>query len=198
MPYLNGVPESFPSDVFVMGEQSLPQPKKWARLLMKTLLVPVVGRSGMVQRQLARALDVPETTHFAAGFTSRGGRLHCGRCVSLSDTVFFDYAPVFLEDYVGFSFRNVLITSTHDTRDFRRVIARSIILERNVWVTTNVVILGGVRIGQNSIIAAGSVVTHDIPANVLAGGNPCHVLRHIERGVDRPGCTRATGEVSLA
>ena len=49
----------------------------------------------------------------------------------------------------------------------------------NVWIGGSVVILGGVTIGENSIIGAGSVVTHDIPANVIAVGNPCRVLREI-------------------
>ena len=49
----------------------------------------------------------------------------------------------------------------------------------NVWIGGSVVILGGVTIGENTIIGAGSVVTHDIPANVIAVGNPCRVLREI-------------------
>lgn len=49
----------------------------------------------------------------------------------------------------------------------------------NVWIGSNVVILPGVTIGDNSVIGAGSVVTHDIPKNVVAVGNPCRVLREI-------------------
>ena len=49
----------------------------------------------------------------------------------------------------------------------------------NVWLGGSVVILGGVTIGKNSVIGAGSVVTHDIPANVMAVGNPAKVLRKI-------------------
>ena len=49
----------------------------------------------------------------------------------------------------------------------------------NVWIGGGVTIIGGVTIGDNTIIGAGSVVTHDIPANVIAVGNPCHVLREI-------------------
>ena len=47
----------------------------------------------------------------------------------------------------------------------------------NVWITTNVTILPGVTIGENTIIGAGSVVTRDIPANVYAAGNPCRVIK---------------------
>lgn len=49
----------------------------------------------------------------------------------------------------------------------------------NVWIGANSVILPGVNIGDNSVIGAGSVVTGDIPSNVVAVGNPCRVLREI-------------------
>ena len=50
---------------------------------------------------------------------------------------------------------------------------------KNVWVGAGAVILPGVTIGDNSVIGAGSVVTKDIPANCVAVGNPCRVLREI-------------------
>jgi acetyltransferase-like isoleucine patch superfamily enzyme len=53
-------------------------------------------------------------------------------------------------------------------------------LEENVWVGMNVIILKGVTIGKNSVIAAGSIVTKPIPANCLAGGNPAKVLIQYE------------------
>lgn len=49
----------------------------------------------------------------------------------------------------------------------------------NVWIGGSAVILPGVTIGDNTVIGAGSVVTRDIPANVIAAGNPCRVLRKI-------------------
>lgn len=49
----------------------------------------------------------------------------------------------------------------------------------NVWIGGNAVILPGVTIGDNAVIGAGSVVTKDIPANVIAAGNPCRVIREI-------------------
>ncbi len=56
----------------------------------------------------------------------------------------------------------------------------------NVFIGTNSTVLKGVRIGDNSVIGAGSVVTSDIPANVVAAGNPCRPLRDIPVGVARP------------
>ena len=52
-------------------------------------------------------------------------------------------------------------------------------LERNVWVGTGAIILKGVTIGENSVIAAGSVVVHDIPPNCVAGGNPARVIKSL-------------------
>ena len=49
----------------------------------------------------------------------------------------------------------------------------------NVWICGNVTVLPGVNIGENSIIGAGSIVCKDIPANVIAVGNPCKVIRNL-------------------
>lgn len=56
---------------------------------------------------------------------------------------------------------------------------RDVHIGNNVWVGANVAIVPGVTIGDNSVIGAGAVVTKDIPANVIAVGNPCRVLREI-------------------
>lgn len=55
----------------------------------------------------------------------------------------------------------------------------SVTIGDNVWIGGNTVILPGVHIGDNVVIGAGSVVTKDIPANTIAAGNPCRVLREI-------------------
>lgn len=57
--------------------------------------------------------------------------------------------------------------------------AYPITVGNNVWIGGNVVVLPGVTIGDNAVIGAGSVVTKDIPSNVVAVGNPCRVLREI-------------------
>lgn len=57
--------------------------------------------------------------------------------------------------------------------------AKPITIHDNVWIGGNVVVLPGVTIGRNSVIGAGSIVTKDIPENVIAVGNPCKVLRKI-------------------
>jgi acetyltransferase-like isoleucine patch superfamily enzyme len=63
---------------------------------------------------------------------------------------------------------------------FFRTFALPINIEDNVWIGGGVIILPGVTIGKNSVIGAGSVVTKSIPANSVAVGNPCKVIRKID------------------
>jgi acetyltransferase-like isoleucine patch superfamily enzyme len=55
-----------------------------------------------------------------------------------------------------------------------------VVIEDNVWIGMNAIVLKGVRIGRNSVIAAGSIVTHSIPENCVAGGNPARPLRLLD------------------
>lgn len=55
-----------------------------------------------------------------------------------------------------------------------------VVIEENVWIGAGAIILPGVTIGKNTVIGAGSLVTKDIPANVLALGSPCKVVRELE------------------
>jgi hypothetical protein len=73
---------------------------------------------------------------------------------------------------------NTTITDTdwHEN-DLRSGKPDPVIIEDNVWLGLNVTVLKGVRIGRNSVIAAGSVVTSDIPENVIAGGVPARVIK---------------------
>ena len=57
--------------------------------------------------------------------------------------------------------------------------AKPIEVGNNVWIGGNVVVLPGVKIGDNVVIGAGSIVTKDIPSNVVAYGNPCRPVKHI-------------------
>lgn len=57
--------------------------------------------------------------------------------------------------------------------------AAPVTVEDNCWIGAGVTICPGVTIGENSVIGAGSVVIHDIPANSIAVGNPCRVIREI-------------------
>ena len=58
--------------------------------------------------------------------------------------------------------------------------AKPIKVGNNVWIGGNVIVLPGVTIGNNTIIGAGSVVTKNIPSNVVAVGNPCRVIKQLQ------------------
>jgi len=72
----------------------------------------------------------------------------------------------------------------HDIYDRTRIVGSSarITLEDNVWIGDGAIVCKGVSIGRNSIIGAGSVVTRDIPANVIAAGNPAREIRTLDPG----------------
>lgn len=75
---------------------------------------------------------------------------------------------------------NTLITDSDWHGDDPRVgPPRPVKIGDHVWLGYGVIVLKGVTIGENSIIGAGGVVARDIPANVVAGGNPCAVLKRL-------------------
>ncbi|OCA90524.1 acetyltransferase [Bacillus sp. FJAT-27225] len=77
-----------------------------------------------------------------------------------------------------------IYTATHplhpDERNSGREYAKPITIGNNVWIGGSAIINPGVTIGDNAVIASGAVVTKDVPANVVAGGNPARVIKHIE------------------
>ena len=95
--------------------------------------------------------------------------------------VILDEAPVTFGDNVFIAPNCGFYTAGHpleiDLRNAGLEYARPITVGNNVWFGSRVTVVPGVTIGDDSVIAAGSVVTRDIPSGVIAGGNPCKVLR---------------------
>lgn len=97
--------------------------------------------------------------------------------------VILDGAPVTIGDHVFIAPNVGLYTAGHPLdvpqRNRNMEFALPITIGNNVWIGGSVVVTPGVRIGDNTVIGAGSVVTKDIPSNVIAAGNPCRVIRTI-------------------
>lgn len=97
--------------------------------------------------------------------------------------VILDGAKVRFGDHVFIAPNCCFSTAGHPIDFARRnqglEFAHPITVGNNVWIGANVTVLPGVMIGDNAVIGAGSVVNRDIPANVVAAGNPCRVLRKI-------------------
>ena len=113
-----------------------------------------------------------------------------GNHVHLGDQFYANFNLVIIDDmdvYIGNQVMigpNVTICTTgHPVyplyREMGAHYSLPIHIGNKVWIGANSVVLPGVTIGENSVIGAGSIVTRDIPANVVAVGNPCRVLREI-------------------
>ncbi|MEZ8820362.1 MULTISPECIES: sugar O-acetyltransferase [unclassified Vibrio] len=113
-----------------------------------------------------------------------------GRHTHLGDNVYVNFNLTLVDDTDVFIGDNVMIapnvtiaTGTHPISPELRLKAAQfnvpVRIGNNVWLGAHTVVLPGVTIGENSVIGAGSIVTQDIPANVVAVGNPCKVVREI-------------------
>lgn len=101
---------------------------------------------------------------------------HCG----FSGTVIGAFTRIELKDNVRCGANTLITDSDWHTDDPRSGEPKPVLIENNVWLGEGVKILKGVTIGENSVIGAGSVVTKSIPANVMAAGNPCRVIKFID------------------
>ncbi|MCM3005603.1 sugar O-acetyltransferase [Priestia koreensis] len=113
-----------------------------------------------------------------------GKNVHFGNGVYANfNLTLVDDTDIYVGDNVMFGPNVIVSAGTHPIHpDLRRKQAQfnvPIHIGNNVWIGAQAVILPGVRIGDNSVIGAGSIVTKDIPANVVAVGNPCKVVREI-------------------
>ena len=137
----------------------------------------------IIRKAIRKDLGFNDQVEFLPGFKCLAGKVHCSKRAFLGDTLFVDYAPIEIGHEVSFSFRNIVVTSSHQIDNFQTIEAKPVVIEDGVWITTGVTILGGVRIGRNSIIGAGSVVTKEIPPNCFAAGNPCIPIKTIHRSM---------------
>lgn len=173
----NSYPKSI---IFNAKSNPLPTLNKKGKILLLLNSLPIFNKFKYIKAMLCKELNIPLSSYLGKEFKCSSGNLKLGENVCLNDTFILDYAPVHIGNNVSFSFKNMIITSTHDLSDFNNVICKPIVIKDNVWITTGVIILGGVTIGANSVIGAGSVVNKDIPDGVFAAGNPCKVIRQIE------------------
>jgi acetyltransferase-like isoleucine patch superfamily enzyme len=115
--------------------------------------------------------------------TTGGSDIRIGQNVFINQNcTFYDLGGLDIGDDVLIGPNVSIITSGHPVEPSRRhagVTARPIAIGRNVWIAAGATIIGGVTIGENSVVAAGAVVTKDVPPNSLVGGNPARIIRSI-------------------
>lgn len=113
-----------------------------------------------------------------------GYNIHIGaRTFVNSGATMLDVAKITIGEDVQIGPNVQLLTPTHpldpEPRRAKYEAAKPITIGDNVWLGGGVVVLPGVTIGENTVVGAGSVVTKDLPANVVAVGNPAKVIRNI-------------------
>lgn len=122
---------------------------------------------------------------FPPFFSDFGKNIHIGKKVFInSGCKFQDWGGIFIGDGVLIGHNVVLATIDHDLRPQSRrgMYPKSIKIGRNVWIGSNSTILPGVTVGDNAVIGAGSVVTRDVPENMVVAGNPAKVIKSIFEG----------------
>jgi len=116
-------------------------------------------------------------------YTACGVDIRVGHNVFINQNcTFYDLGGLDIGDDVMIGPNVSLITTGHPippSQRRNRVIAKPIVIEKNVWIAAGAIVIGGVTVGENSVVAAGAVVTKDVPPNSLVGGNPAKVIRSI-------------------
>lgn len=113
-----------------------------------------------------------------------GGHCHFGKMVYANfNLTLVDDTHIYVGDYTMFGPNVTVATAGHpicpELREKVYQYNMPVHIGKNCWIGAGVLIMPGVTIGDNTVIGAGSVVTKDIPANVLAFGSPCRVQREI-------------------
>lgn len=114
-------------------------------------------------------------------------RISVGKNVSINEKAIIQArkpARVTIEDNVTISYGAMILTAGLDitSNEFQKEhIAKSIIIEKDSWIGAKSIILPGITIGAGSVVAAGAVVTKDVPQGVLVGGVPAKIIKSLNK-----------------
>lgn len=119
---------------------------------------------------------------FPPFYSDCGKNIHIGKHVFINmGCKFQDQGGIYIDDGALIGHNVVLATLNHarSPRDRSSMIPAPIHIGKNVWIGANATVLPGVTIGDGAIVAAGAVVTRDVPENVVVGGAPAKIIRHL-------------------
>ncbi|SHM18384.1 DapH/DapD/GlmU-related protein [Chitinophaga sp. CF418] len=138
-----------------------------------------------VRRILSEIIGSPlddSTTIFAPFHTNFGRFINIGKHVFINHACsFLDMGGISLEDHVLIGPKVNLITENHplDPANRRGMLCKPILIKRNAWIGAGATILPGVTVGENAVVAAGAVVSRDIPDNTVVAGIPAKIIKQI-------------------
>ncbi|MDO3645111.1 DapH/DapD/GlmU-related protein [Mucilaginibacter sp. L3T2-6] len=160
-----------------------------SEIVNRTLaLIPALNNStdtALVRQRLSDITVAPideSVTVFAPFYTNFGRFIRMGKGVFINHACsFLDMGGITLEEDVLIGPKANLITENHplDPADRRSLICKPILIKRKAWIGAGATILPGVTVGENAVVAAGAVVSKDVPDNTVVGGVPAKVIRQI-------------------
>ncbi len=171
----------FPNDPEIMGQQAI-----WQDMVMEYNNIPHVQQARREEMLRQMFAEIGEGCYIETPFYANMGGHH----VHFGKNVYANYGLTLVDDthiYVGdqtmFGPHVTLATAGHPIDPELRARGLQynmpVRIGRNCWLGAGVIVMPGVTIGDNVVIGAGSIVTKDIPSNVVAVGNPCRVLRPV-------------------
>lgn len=129
--------------------------------------------------------DVPETVRIRQPFYMDFGKnVEFGEDVFVNGACHFqDHGGIRIGDNAFIGHQVILATLDHDLAPNKRndMHPAPIVIEDDVWIGSSSLVLKGITIGEGSVVAGGSVVTKDVPKNVVVGGNPARVLKKLDK-----------------
>ncbi len=186
---------SFNKDIFTRlrnGETIMPDDPEIHKLLQASYEVKkqlILLNTSTEPNEILKILSeiVGEKLENVAVFTplyiNYGKNLTIGKNVFINfDCTFLTLGGITIEDDVLIGPKVSLITENHPLKPQHRkgLIGKSIHIKKNAWIGAGATILPGVTIGENAVVAAGALVSKDVPDNVVVGGIPAKIIKTIE------------------
>ena len=167
-----------------------PEMKKvWAQITRTLKLSPTLNASTDINQTRGRLSEIikspidASTIVFIPFHTNFGQHIKMGRNVFINhDCTFLDLGGITLEDNVQIGPKVSLITENHPLAAANRkdLHLQAILIKNNAWLGAGVTVLPGVTVGENAVVAAGSVVTKDVAPNTVVAGVPARAIKGID------------------
>lgn len=174
-------------ELYLPGDEEImtAQTKKLDRLYDFNMTRPTEGdkRAAMLKEMFA---EIGENCYIEPPLHSNfgGGHVHFGKSVYANfNLTLVDDTHIYIGDYTMLGPNVTIATAGHpilpELRQQGYQYNMPVHIGKNCWLGAGVIVMPGVTIGDNVVIGAGSIVTKDLPSNVVAVGNPCHILREV-------------------